>query len=77
MFVWWGAGARSTSTTTRTSRCSASAIPRRFGRPARETWAEIWDVVGPQAEAVMQRGEATWNERVLLVMERHGYIEDT
>src|SRR3954452_6290691 len=25
----------------------------------------------------MQRGEATWNDRVLLVMERHGYVEDT
>ena len=51
--------------------------PAAFGRPARATWAEIWPVVGPQAEAVMQRGEATWNERVLLVMERHGYTEDT
>ena len=34
-------------------------------------------MVGPQAEAVMTRGEATWNERVLLVMERHGYTENT
>jgi PAS domain S-box-containing protein len=26
---------------------------------------------------VMQRGEATWNERVLLKMQRKGYVEDT
>jgi PAS domain S-box-containing protein len=34
-------------------------------------------VVGAQAEHVMRRGEATWNERVLLKMRRHGYEEDT
>jgi signal transduction histidine kinase/ActR/RegA family two-component response regulator len=51
--------------------------PQAFGRPAREFWHEIWDVLGPQQQAVMERGEATWNERVLLVMERNGYTEPT
>jgi hypothetical protein len=37
----------------------------------------IWDVVRSAAEAVMQHGEATWNERVLLMMERNGCIEET
>ena len=49
---------------------------RSAGRRA-DIWGEIWPVVGPQADAVMTRGEATWNERVLLVMERHGFTEDT
>ncbi|MBW3550511.1 MAG: GAF domain-containing protein, partial [Proteobacteria bacterium] len=50
--------------------------PTAFARPARAAWEEIWDVVGVQADAVMQRGEASWNERVLLVMERHGFREE-
>ncbi|HEY4556060.1 MAG TPA: PAS domain S-box protein, partial [Lysobacter sp.] len=51
--------------------------PAAFGQPAQEVWSEIWDVVGRQADAVMTRGEATWNERVLLVMERNGFPEET
>jgi PAS domain S-box-containing protein len=51
--------------------------PAALGRPARDAWEDIWSVVGPQADAVMSRGEATWNERVKLVMERKGYWEDT
>ena len=35
--------------------------PNALGLPAEPTWKEIWPVVGPQAEAVMQRGAATWN----------------
>src|SRR5688500_10071535 len=51
--------------------------PAALGRRAYESWADIWSVVGPQADAVMRRGEATWNERVKLVVERKGYPEDT
>jgi PAS domain S-box-containing protein len=51
--------------------------PAAFGKPAKSIWGEIWQVIGPQAEAVMLRGESTWNDRVLLVMERQGYSEDT
>ena len=43
----------------------------------RDSWNDIWDIVGQQAKAVMERGKSTWNERVLLVMERHGFTEET
>jgi hypothetical protein len=33
-------------------------------------------VVGPQTELVMNEGRATWNQSILLVMERHGYTEE-
>lgn len=51
--------------------------PASQGSPARETWAEIWDVVGPLVESVMDRGEATWSEDQLLMMDRHGFSEET
>ncbi|HEY7511231.1 MAG TPA: ATP-binding protein [Vicinamibacteria bacterium] len=76
MFVWWGEQLVNIYNDAYVP-ILGQRHPRAFGRPARESWEEIWPVVGPQAEAVMTRGEATWNERVLLVMERHGYTEET
>ena len=76
MFVWWGPQLINIYNDAYVP-ILAKRHPHALGRPAQETWHEIWPVVGPQADAVMQRGEATWNERVLLVMERHGYTEET
>src|SRR5262249_24340999 len=36
----------------------------------------IWDTIGPQTDAVLHRGQATWNEERLLVLERNGYPEE-
>jgi PAS domain S-box-containing protein len=51
--------------------------PHALGRPFSEVWSEIWDVVGPMADTVMTRNEGTYVESQLLVMERHGYQEET
>ena len=51
--------------------------PWAFGRPAREVWAEIWQDIGPRAEAVLLTGVATWDERLLLFLERSGFPEET
>lgn len=76
MFVWWGTHLINIYNDAYIP-VLGKRHPHAFGQPAREIWGDVWPVVGPQAEAVMQRGEATWNERVLLVMERQGYAEDT
>ena len=51
--------------------------PQALGRPFREVWSEIWDVVGPMADTVMTQNEGTYVEAQLLIMERHGYQEET
>ena len=51
--------------------------PRALGRPFREVWHEIWNVVGPMAATVMTRDEGIYVEAQFLVMERHGYQEET
>ena len=51
--------------------------PWALGRPASEVWAEIWNDIGPRAETVMRTGEATWDEGLLLFLERNGYPEET
>ncbi|MBL9149594.1 MAG: PAS domain S-box protein [Phycisphaerae bacterium] len=51
--------------------------PWALGRSAREVWAEIWHDVGPRAESVVTSGIATWDEGLLLYLERLGYPEET
>ncbi|MGH7971131.1 MAG: ATP-binding protein, partial [Limisphaerales bacterium] len=48
-----------------------------LGTSARQVWAEIWPDVGPRAESVVQTGNATWDEALLLFLERSGYPEET
>ncbi len=51
--------------------------PWALGRPAPEVWAEIWPDIGPRIESVLKTGAATWDERLLLFLERSGYLEET
>ncbi|MFI0502420.1 SpoIIE family protein phosphatase [Streptomyces albogriseolus] len=51
--------------------------PWALGRPASEVWAEIWGDIGPRIEAVLGTGRATWDEGLLLFLERSGYTEET
>ncbi len=51
--------------------------PWALGQPAQSVWAEIWAVIGPRIETVMQTGEATWDEALRLFLERSGYPEET
>jgi signal transduction histidine kinase/serine phosphatase RsbU (regulator of sigma subunit)/DNA-binding response OmpR family regulator len=51
--------------------------PWALGRPAAEVWSEIWPDIGPRIARVMSTGEATWDEGLLLFLERYGYVEET
>jgi signal transduction histidine kinase len=51
--------------------------PQFLGRAGRECWAEIWDVIGPMMDQVIDTGEATWSEDLFLLMLRYGYPEET
>jgi PAS domain S-box-containing protein len=50
--------------------------PWALGVPAREVWPEIWSVIGPMLNQVMESGEATVSEDLLLLLERDGYGEE-
>ncbi|MEZ0357393.1 SpoIIE family protein phosphatase [Mycobacterium sp. SA01] len=51
--------------------------PWALGRPLSEVWAEIWDDIGPRIDRVLATGEATWDEALMLFLERSGYPEET
>jgi hypothetical protein len=51
--------------------------PQALGRPAAEVWAEIWDVCGPLADKVFQKGQASFVDDVRLFMQRGDHLEET
>jgi PAS domain S-box-containing protein len=54
-----------------------SKYPWALGQPAREVWAEIWSDIGPRIDSVLTTGNATWDEGLMLFLERSGYPEET
>lgn len=51
--------------------------PWALGKPSQKVWEEIWDDIGPRIRKVLDTGEATWDEALLLFLERSGYREET
>lgn len=50
--------------------------PRSMGQRGKECWPEIWHIIGPMLEGVLNEGKATWSENQLLLLERNGYPEE-
>jgi CheY-like chemotaxis protein len=51
--------------------------PWALGKPSQQVWPEIWNDIGPRIQQVLDSGEATWDEALLLFLERSGYREET
>jgi signal transduction histidine kinase len=51
--------------------------PWALGQRASEVWTEIWPDIGPRIAHVLSTGEATWDEGLLLFLERNGFPEET
>ncbi len=58
-------------------RPTLGAKPRFIGVSARDVWAEIWADIGPRIEHVLLTGEATWDESLMLFLERSGFTEES
>ena len=76
MFVWWGEDLINLYNDAYKS-IVGGKHPAALGQPASVVWREIWDQVGPRAERAMRGNEGTYDEALLLIMERHGYQEET
>ena len=51
--------------------------PASLGAPMREVWPEVFDTVGDRIRSVLNHGVGTWDEALLLLLERRGYLEET
>ena len=54
-----------------------SKHPWALAQDAADVWAEIWPDVGPRIEHVLATGEATWDEGLLLFLERSRFAKET
>jgi GAF domain-containing protein len=48
-----------------------------LGAPSAKVWEEIWPEIGPRIQKVFDTATATWDEELLLFLERSGYPEET
>ncbi|HKS55739.1 MAG TPA: ATP-binding protein [Steroidobacteraceae bacterium] len=51
--------------------------PRSLAQPLAEVWKEVYHLVAPLVDEVRQTGRATFNEGMLLLLERAGFPEET
>ncbi|WP_230966050.1 sensor histidine kinase, partial [Nostoc sp. NZL] len=76
MFVWWGEELINLYNDAYKG-IIGGKHPEALGQPASYVWREIWDQIGPRAESAMLKNEGTYDEALLLIMERNGYPEET
>ena len=51
--------------------------PWGLGKPVRECWSEIWDVLKPLIDTPFYGGPATWSDDIELHINRAGFTEET
>ncbi|MCG6156481.1 ATP-binding protein [Rubinisphaera margarita] len=76
MFVWWGDRLLNLYNDAYAP-ILGERHPAALGGIAPDIWSDIWSIIGPQADFVMSERRSTWNEELLLVMQRNQFREET
>lgn len=77
MFLWWGPALICFyNDAYRPSLGINGKHPAILGMPAVEAWPEIWTIIKPLIDQVLNGGEATWSEDQLIPIYRNGKMED-
>lgn len=76
MFLWWGPELIQFYNDGYRPSIRSDKHPSAVGQRGAECWPEIWPIIGPQIEAVMTRGESTWNTNQLVPINRNGKLEE-
>lgn len=77
MWIGWGPDATFLYNDAYIHVLSLAKHPWALGRPAADVWGEIWDICGPLADKVFEKGEASFVDGVRLLMNRGGFLEET
>src|SRR6187399_3114166 len=76
MFLWWGPELVQFYNDGYRPSLGATRHPAAMGSRGRAFWSEIWNRIGPEVDAVMERGEATWHQDALIPILRDGRMEE-
>jgi PAS domain S-box-containing protein len=77
MWVGWGKEAIFIYNDAYIQVLSLAKHPWALGKPAAEVWPEIWDICGPLADKVFEKGEASFVDDIRLLMNRGDFVEET
>ena len=77
MFLWWGEDLiQFYNDAYRPSLGNDGKHPTALGQKGEDCWPEIWLVIKPMIDQVLNGGEATWNENQLIPIYRNGKLEE-
>ena len=76
MLLWWGPALTQFYNDAYRASLGEDRHPAALGADGRAFWAEAWPVIGPEVEAVLAGGPATWHEDHLVPTRRNGRTED-
>lgn len=77
MFLWWGPDLICFyNDAYRPSLGQSGKHPSILGMRAEEAWSEIWTIIKPLIDQVLQEGESMWMEDQLIPIYRNGKLED-
>jgi PAS domain S-box-containing protein len=76
MLLWWGSELIQFYNDSFVPSLGIGKHPAALGQRGKESWAEVWPIVGSQIERVMSRGQSFWSEDALVPILRNGRIEE-
>ena len=76
MFIWWGPDLIMFYNDAYRPMLGVSKHPEALGRPGREVWPEVWEIIGPLVDEVLAGHGATWFDDLGVVVDRNGYPEE-
>jgi len=77
MFIWWGPELiQFYNDAYRPSLGNQGKHPAALGQRGADCWQEIWPVIKPLINQVMEGGESTWSEDQLIPIYRNNRLED-
>jgi len=76
LLVWWGPELVMIYNDAYRPILGRSKHPSALGSPGSSVWPEIWPLIGPMLHGVLESGEATWSDDLLLPLDRNGYLEE-
>jgi hypothetical protein len=75
MFVWWGK--EYINIYNNAYKFILGEKHPALGASGNIVWKEIWNEVGARADIVFKKNEGTYDDALLLIMNRYGYDEET
>lgn len=74
--VWWGPGLIQIYNDPWARFLGTAKHPAALGGPARDTWPEIWHIIGPMLDRVTTTGEPSGEENFPIYLDRGGVLEE-